>query len=302
LIRCLISHSPLIRAIYLHPDHSTHHEHSLGPSLQVCLTFRLPTLPIGLVLVRVRGNYRLGQRALVSKVVLDLISVPAALLLLGGHRPHIPIDPWWVLALGWSLMVGVFLREVWAEGRDFQVRFLLDPFPHSRLPHSRLDLLPHSRLPQRLADPLQDARYIPHPLLFSHHLTRFRSLAVSSTDPLRISLMSVGPILQIIPGSPLGTVKLDFSLVSFGTCTKHLSPNRRILSIPGALPVSTVHATCPFLGLDVFIMITAAYRAAYDQYSVGRFESANMVDIIPFNVRIILSLAPLSSGVYLVVV
>jgi hypothetical protein len=49
---------------------------------------------------------------------------------------------------------------------------------------------------------------------------------------------------------------------------------------------------------EVFIKITAAYRAAYDQYVEGSFESTRRDAVISLSVRTILSAAPLSSGVY----
>lgn len=45
-----------------------------------------------------------------------------------------------------------------------------------------------------------------------------------------------------------------------------------------ARPVSLVHAEGSLV--DVFIRMTAAYRAAYDQYSDGSFESTRRVVVI----------------------
>jgi hypothetical protein len=67
--------------------------------------------------------------------------------------------------------------------------------------------------------------------------------------------------------------------------------------MPPARPVSLVHGEGSLF--DVFIRITAAYLAVYDQYSDGSLESSSRVDVISLSVRTIRSATPLSSGVYL---
>jgi hypothetical protein len=100
-----------------------------------------------------------------------------------------------------------------------------------------------------------------------------------------------------MPGSPFPTDRSFLRLASLGICTLYLWPNLRRLSIPLARPVRLVQSEGSLA--DVFMRVTAAYRAAYDQYSEGSFGSTNRVADIFLIVRTNLSGVPLSSGVHL---